>query len=77
MLRVGRVESERAGACNDMSDMRDELKVTEEDVFGNLRPEVKQLSDCIRAWEKREVPGARAAFVDYFMYREKPLWTFD
>ncbi|MCK4590695.1 MAG: hypothetical protein KAT86_03000, partial [Candidatus Latescibacteria bacterium] len=60
-----------------MSDMRDELKVTDEDVFGNIRPEVDGLSDCIRAWEKRDIPAARAAFVEYFIHREKPLWMFD
>ncbi|MCK5329148.1 MAG: hypothetical protein KAR36_11120, partial [Candidatus Latescibacteria bacterium] len=59
------------------SDLRDELKITDDDVFGNLRPEVDGLSDCVRAWQKRDGTGARAGFVEYFMSRKKPVWTFD
>jgi hypothetical protein len=60
-----------------ISDMRDELKITDDDVFGSLRPEVDGLSDCIRTWKKRDIAGARAGFVEYFMNRKKPVWTFD
>jgi len=60
-----------------MSDLRDELKVTDDDVFGNLRPEIGDLTDCLAAWRAMDLPAARAALVEYFMNRKQPKWLFD
>ena len=60
-----------------MSDMGDELKVTDDDVVRILGPEVSELDACREAWRRNDLPSARAEFVKHFMQRQRPRWLFD